>query len=226
MRAFSGQDRRFADRREAGRMLADQLADEEWNRSVVVLGLARGGVPVAYEVAMAMRARLGVQVVRKLGAPGHPEFGVGAIAADGPAVYDETTLRALGLTREDMRPIRERERAEARRRERLYQRNGKRITVVGREVIVCDDGLATGVTARAALRRLREHQPRRLVFAAPVCAPSAAQSLLAEADEVACLSRPDYFRAVGQFYRDFDQTTDAEVLHLLDTAERKLARTR
>jgi putative phosphoribosyl transferase len=215
--------RGFTDRRTAGRMLATRVAERDWT-SPVVFGLARGGVPVAYEVAMALTAPLGVTVVRKLGAPGHSEFGVGAITPDGPAVYDEGTLAALGLTREDMHAICEREQAEARRRAELYERDRRPTPIDGREVIVCDDGLATGVTARAALRRLREARPRALVFAAPVCAPGAAESLLADADNVVCLASPANFHAVGQFYRDFHQTTDDEVLVLLDAAQRELAR--
>jgi putative phosphoribosyl transferase len=214
-------DRRFTNRRAAGRILAATLAGDEWH-APVVLGLARGGMPVAYEVARVLGAPLEVQVVRKIGVPGQPEFGVGAVTADGPPFYDEDTLRALGLAQEELRAECERQRAEARRRAEAYRREP--VPLTGRDVIVCDDGLATGVTARAALRHVRRHRPRAVVFAAPVCAPDAAELLLAEADRVRCTARPEYFRAVGQFYRDFTQTTDDEVLALLDAADRELTR--
>jgi putative phosphoribosyl transferase len=217
------QDRRFTDRRTAGRMLGAVLADEQWH-APVVLGLARGGVPVAYEVARVLRAPLGVRVARKIGAPGQPEFGVGAVTADGPPVYDPKTLALLGLTEDEMSAAGERERAEARRRAELYGRDRDPVPIEGRDVVICDDGLATGATARAALREVRRQHPRAVVFAAPVCAPEAADLLLAEADEVRCLARPEHFMAVGQFYRDFNQTTDQEVIALLDAAERGLTR--
>jgi predicted phosphoribosyltransferase len=219
------EDRRFTDRHTAGRMLAARLADEDWHEPVV-LGLARGGVPVAYEVARTLRAQLAVQVVRKIGAPGQPEFGLGAVTAGGPPVYDHGSLLALGLTEDDLRATCEREEAEARRRAELYGRDRDPGPLEGRDLIVCDDGLATGVTARAALRHLRREQPRTLAFAAPVCAPDASERLLTEADQVHCVARPAYFQAVGQFYRDFHQTTDQDVLALLDAAERDLARGR
>jgi len=181
-----------------------------------VFGLARGGVPIAYEVARALRARLGVFVVRKLGAPGQPEFGVGAVTAGGVPIYDRRSLAALGLSTADMRATCERERAEALRQAELYHGDAPPIAVAGRDVIVADDGLATGVTARAALRDLRAAGPDTLVFAAPVCAPDAAHALLAEADRVECLTCPPDFHAVGQFYQDFRQTSDEQVLALLE----------
>lgn len=209
---------RFTDRRDAGRMLAAALVAEGWP-APVVLGLARGGVPVAYEVAVGLRAPLDVLVVRKIGAPWQPEFGLGAVTADDPPVYDERTLRALGLRPEDLRTGCERERAEARRRERVYRRDRVPEPLEGRDVVVCDDGLATGVTARAALRSVRSQRPRTLVFAAPVCAPGASARLRDEADRTVCLASPEFFQAVGQFYDDFGQTTDDEVNALLSERE-------
>lgn len=217
-------DPRFSDRDAAGRLLATQLADEEW-RSPVALGLARGGVPVAYEVAAGLLAPLDVLVVRKIGAPGQPEFGVGAVTADDPPFYDQQTLRRLGLREEDMLADCARERAKAHQRAELYQQGRQPVSLEHRDVIVCDDGLATGVTARAALRHVRRQGPRTVVFAAPVCAPDAAEQLLTDADRVVCLARPAHFQAVGQFYHAFTQTTDDEVRSLLDTADRNLART-
>lgn len=209
----------FADRGEAGARLGELLRERTWS-APVVLGMARGGVPVAAAVAAALDAPLDVAVARKIGAPGQPEFGVGAVTADGPARYDQHSLRALGLTPEDLRADCERERAEARRRLQRYRRVGDPVPVTGRDVLLVDDGLATGVTARAALGQLRAAEPGTLVFAAPVCARASQAALRAagEADEVVCLAAPDEFAAVGQWYREFDQTTDEQVLAALTGA--------
>lgn len=210
----------FADRQEAGRRLADRLAAQEWV-TPVVLGLPRGGVPVAAEVAAALGAPLGVEVARKIGAPGHPEFGIGAVTAHGPAIYDQQSLRALGLSTDDLAAACERERDEALRRVDSYRQGREPERLEGRDVILVDDGLATGVTATAALRSLRADGPRRLVLAAPVCAARAATALRAEADMVVCVSEPQDFQAVGQWYSDFRQTTDEEVIDLLVEGRRR-----
>ncbi|GAA5134691.1 phosphoribosyltransferase [Pseudonocardia adelaidensis] len=206
----------FADRADAGARLADRLADMPWS-DPVVLGLARGGVPVAVHVADALRAPLDVAVARKIAAPGRPEFGIGAVTADGPPCYDERTLAALGLTPDDLREDCERERAEARRRLRRYRQGRDPMPLAGRDVLLVDDGLATGVTARAALGELRGARPSRLVFAAPVCARESRDALCAggDADDVVCVSAPREFGAVGSWYRDFGQTSDEEVLAAL-----------
>ncbi|GGM72819.1 phosphoribosyltransferase [Longimycelium tulufanense] len=210
-------DQRYADRQEGGRQLAARLAGQEWT-DPVVLGLARGGVPVAFEVARVLHAPLDVAVTRKIGAPFQPEFGVGAVTADGPPIYDHRSLAMLRLTPEDLQDVCDREQAEARRRLELYRAGRPGISLAGRDVIVVDDGLATGVTARATMHALRRAEPRRLVFAAPVCAPDSAEALQADADLVVCVAEPIDFRAVGRWYRDFRQTTDEEVLSLLDQA--------
>lgn len=215
MRRITTAGQSFTDRRDGGRKLAEILAGRQWVRPVV-LGLARGGVPVAAEVARRLGAPLGVVVARKIGAPGRPEFGVGAVTAHGPANYDPASVRALGISPEELDTASERERAEALRRLDLYQRGRPPQRIEDRDVIVVDDGLATGVTATAAIRALRQEGPRTLVFAAPVCATQAATALRREADEVICAWRPERFHAVGEWYADFAQTTDDEVIDLLD----------
>ena len=206
----------FVDRADAGARLAARLRELTWV-DPVVLGLARGGVLVAVAVAVALNAPLDVAVARKIAAPGYPEFGVGAVTADGPPHYDERTLARLGLTPDDLRATCDRERAEARRRLRLYRGDRAPLPVTGRDVILVDDGLATGVTARAALGELRRARPRRLVFAAPVCARDSASTLRidGDADDVICLAAPRAFGGVSRWYHEFDQTTDEEVLAAL-----------
>ncbi|HKS48430.1 MAG TPA: phosphoribosyltransferase family protein [Amycolatopsis sp.] len=204
----------FPDRRAGGLHLGERLREREWH-DPLVLGLARGGVVVAHAVAELLEAPLDVVVARKIGAPGRPEFGVGAVTARGEPTYDKRSLALLGLDPADLTMTCERERAEARRREELYLRGRAPLPRAGRDVIIVDDGLATGVTARAALRAVREDGPRTLVFAAPVCAPDAAAGLKGDADEVDCLLAPQAFRAVGQWFADFAQTTDEEVIALL-----------
>lgn len=207
----------FTDRREAGERLAEIIAEQQWTEPVV-LGLARGGVPVADVLAERLGAPLDAIVARKIGAPGHPEFGVGAVTADGPAYYDDESLRRLGLRPDDLTRTCEAEREEARRRVRQYHGEVDRIGCRDRDVLVVDDGLATGVTATAALRAVAEEQPRRAVFAAPVCAPESAERLRREADDVICVATPAGFGAVGMWYRDFRQTTDEQVVTLLAAA--------
>jgi putative phosphoribosyl transferase len=204
----------FPDRRAAGLGLGAELRRRRWH-DPLVLGLARGGVVVAHAVAETLDAPLDVAVARKIGAPGHPEFGVGAVTATGAATYDGRILRALDLRPEDLRETREAEQAEARRREQVYLRGRDPESRTGRDVLLVDDGLATGVTARAAARAIRVDQPRSLVFAAPVCAPEAAVGLKADVDEVVCLLEPDDLRAIGEWYVDFAQTPDDEVVDLL-----------
>ncbi|MGW3966140.1 phosphoribosyltransferase [Amycolatopsis sp. NPDC005003] len=203
----------FADREDGGRWLAGELR-RDW-ADPVVLGLARGGVPVAAVVARRLGAELDVAVARKIGAPAHREYGVGAVTPDGPAVYDEAGLRTLRLTAARMARAEARERAEARRRLERYRAGRAAAGLTGRDVLLVDDGLATGVTATAALRDVRAARPRTLVFAAPVAAPGAAARVLREADDVVCVTEPPDFRAVGQWYADFRQLSDDDVLALL-----------
>ena len=214
----------FADRRSAGRLLAARLsrrlADPRGREAgeLLVLALPRGGVPVAREVADALAAPLDVLVTRKIGYPHQPELGVGAIAEGGEPVYDEELLARLGLSRAALRPVAERERAELERRVRVYRGGQPPPDVTGRTVLLVDDGLATGVTAKAALRSLRDRSAGRTVLAVPVGAPSALAEMHREADAVVALAAPETFRAVGEWYVAFGQLADSDVLRLLDRA--------
>ena len=208
---------RFADRRDAGRRLADLLVDWEL-QAPVVLALPRGGVPVAFEVATRLAAPLEVLVARKIGAPRQPELGVGAIAEGGVTVFDDVTLLALRLTRDAMRPVVEREEAELRRRVQRYRGSRQPLELAGRTAIVVDDGLATGVTARAALRSVRARGAVHLLLAVPVGPPSAPAFMIPDADDVVMVERPEHLSAVGQWYSDFTQTSDDEVVALLAEA--------
>ncbi len=208
----------FRDRREAGRELSEQLRIRQEKGILphpVVLALPRGGVAVAREIARALEAPLDVLVVRKIGAPFHEEFGVGALAGEGPPLFDETTLARLGLTEARLAPVVERERKELRRREERYRQGRPAPELKDSTAIVVDDGVATGVTAHAALRSVRRQEPERLVLAVPVCSPEAAEVLRREVDELVCLHRPRSFSSVGEWYEDFAQLTDDDVLEAL-----------
>lgn len=206
---------RFTDRHAAGRELAERLISLAM-ADPVVLGLARGGVPVAYEVAQALRAPLDVLVVRKIGAPGNPEYGLGAIAEGGARVLDRDAVRRLLVSVEELEASIARAVAEVDARVRRYRRTRPPLEVAGRTAIVVDDGLATGGTARAALRAIRARGPRKLVLAVPVGAAETVESLREEADEVICLRQPEPMWAVGFWYEHFEPTSDAEIAALLD----------
>ena len=205
---------RFRNRAEAGRQLARRLEDYRPQRPIV-LALPRGGVPVGYELAVSLAAPLEVFVARKLGAPGHAEMAIGAIAEGGVRVLDPYALRVLGLSDGDVEALTTREAHEVARRVDLYRGGRPLPDLSGHTAIVVDDGLATGMTAEATLRSLRAAGPARLVLATPVCAPETAHRLSAEADDFVCLLMPEAFLAVGYWYEDFSQTTDEEVLELL-----------
>jgi putative phosphoribosyl transferase len=211
----------FADRRAAGRLLAARLrralaAPDRGRVAPLVLALPRGGVEVAREVADALAAPLDVLVTRKIGYPRQPELGVGAIAEGGDPVYDDELLARLKLSPAALGPVVARERAELRRRVEVYRGGRPLPDVAGRPVIVVDDGMATGVTARAALRSLRSRSVGRTMLAVPVAAPSSAAAMRREADAVVALVLPEAFRSVGEWYLTFGQLTDADVLKLLD----------
>ena len=205
----------FRDRREAGRLLARRLSRYNDRNDVVVLGLPRGGVPVAYEVARALGAPLDVFVVRKLGVPGHREYAMGAIASGGVRVLNDEVVAALRIPEAAIEDTAREERRELERRERAYRDGRAVIALQGRIVLLVDDGLATGSTMAAAVQAVRSLAPAKIVVAVPVGAPQSCGELAALADEVVCLRQPEYFAAVGQWYLDFEQTSDAEVRELL-----------
>ena len=205
---------RFADRAEAGRALADAMRDLDL-QDPVVLGLPRGGVPVAAEVAGVLGAPLDVFVARKVGAPGHEEYGIGAVAEGGVWVSDDAILPRLGITPEAFDRLAARADAEVVANVERFRRGRPLPPVADREVVLVDDGLATGMTALAALRALRRLRPSRLVLAEPVCAASALRALGREADDTVCVHQPEDFHAVGAWYVDFRPTSDEEVLRHL-----------
>jgi putative phosphoribosyl transferase len=206
---------RFADRRHAGVVLAKYLDQYLGRAGVVVLALPRGGVPIGYEVARHLQAPLDVLVVRKLGAPGHPEFAIGAIAGGGISVLDEAFINAQRIPGRVIEAIVQRERAEVVRRERVYRANRPPVAVRGAIVIVVDDGLATGSTMQAAVQALRRQGPAGLVVAVPVGSRQACEALSKVADHVICPLMPEPFSAVGLWYADFSETTDDEVRYFL-----------
>jgi putative phosphoribosyl transferase len=208
----------FADRYEAGRVLAEMLSIYAGRSDVVVLGLPRGGVPVAFEVARALGAPLDVFLVRKLGAPGHEELAMGAIASGGAVVLNGEAIEGLRITPEEIDEAIERERRELDRRERIYRRDRSAVEVAGKIVIVADDGLATGSTMRAAVAALRTRKPAAIVVAAPTAAPESCEAMRAIAEDCVCAITPTPFRAVGLWYEDFGQTSDDEACALLKRA--------
>jgi len=209
----------FRNREDAGRRLAERLVRYRDERPIV-FALPRGGVPVGYQVARALDAPLDVFVARKLGAPGQPEFGIGAVSVGGVRILNEDIVRRLGIPEDYLERVTQRETAEVERRLRHFRGDRPEPTIRGRTVILVDDGLATGVTARAAVAALRQREPRRLILAAPVCAAQTSELLAPEVDELVCLEAPSDLGAIGFWYRDFAQTSDEEVIELLERSRR------
>lgn len=211
-------DQVFRDRRDAGRQLAEALTRYRDKADVLVLALPRGGVPVAYEVAGALKAELDVLVVRKLGVPYQPELAMGAITSGGSAVLNEDMTRLLAISQEQIESVIRREQLELERRERDYRGDREPLRLEGRKVIVIDDGVATGASMLAAVKALRSQKASYIIVAVPVGSDEAVRELEALADECICLSMPPFFYAVGRWYRDFSQVGDEEVRALLASA--------
>ena len=211
-------ERAFANRTEAGCLLAEKLIKYADRDDVIVLGLPRGGVPVAYEVAKRLRAPLDVFIVRKLGVPGFEELAAGAIASGGVRVLNEDVMRAIPHGDEAIEAVTARETAELERREHEYRDGLPAPELRDRVVILVDDGLATGATMRAAVKGLRQSGTAKIVVAVPVGPPDTCHEIEQDADETICLSTPEFFQAVGQYYEDFSQTSDDDVRELLRSA--------
>jgi putative phosphoribosyl transferase len=208
----------FKNRSQAGKQLAEALFKYANREEVIVLGLPRGGVPVAYEVAMKLNAPLDVLVVRKVGVPGHEELAMGAIATGGVQVIHHAVMRALGIPFDAFEAEAAVQSKELRRREEAYRGHAGIPEIEGRIVILVDDGIATGSTIRAAVLALRQQKPKRIIIAVPTAEPGSCAELETEVDELVALLKPNDFCSVGQWYEDFAQTTDAEVKHLLASA--------
>lgn len=209
----------FHDRTEAGRELAERLTAYANREDVIVHGIPRGGVIVAYEVARELNAPLDVFMLRKLGVPGHEELAFGAIASGGVRVLDRQVIGALGLSNLDIELVTAMERKELKRRELAYRRERPALLLKGHTVVVVDDGIATGASMYAGLTALRQLEPAHIVVAVPVAPPSACNLLKCVVDEMVCVYAPLSFRGVGQFYEDFSQVSDAEVIELLKHAK-------
>ena len=210
--------RRFDDRHEAGQLLARDLTAYKGREDVIVLALPRGGVPVGYEVARELNAPLDVFVVRKLGVPWQPELAMGAIAGDGVEVLNGDVVTAYNIPPHVIRTVAEREGEELKRRLLQYRGDRPFPSLTGKIVILVDDGLATGSTMKAAVKAIRQENPRMIVVAVPVAATATCEELRREVEDVICLRTPVDFSAVGLWYDDFSQTTDEEVRHLLGQA--------
>jgi len=208
-------ERAFSNRREAGRELARLLLNARPSDDALVLALPRGGVPVAFEIALALGAPLDVFVVRKLGTPGHPELAMGAIASGGVRVLNDEVVQALAIPPHLIDAVAEREQLELERRESAYRHGRPLPSLRDRTVVLVDDGLATGSTMKAAVQAVKQQKPARVIVAVPVGAPETCRALRAVADEVICARTPAHFSAVGEWYRDFAQITDDEVTALL-----------
>jgi len=215
-------DEIFKDRVEAGQILANKLTKYA-DPKTLVLGLPRGGVPVAFEVAKMLKAPLDVYVVRKLGVPGQEELAMGAIATGNVRVLNEPVVEALRISEEAIEEETLKERAELKRREELYRGGRPSLDVTGRTVVLIDDGIATGSTIKAAIAALKKQKAGRIVVGVPVAPPSTIEELIREVDDVVCVSTPEFFIAISLWYNEFPQVTDEQVRELLEKAEVKEA---
>jgi len=216
-------ERAFANRSEAGRSLAEKLEKYANRNDLIVLGLPRGGVPVAYEVAKRLHVPLDVFIVRKLGVPGFEELAAGAIASGSVRVLNEDVMRAIPYGDAAIEAVTAKETAELQRREQIYREGRPAPDLRGNVVMLVDDGLATGATMRAAVKALRQSGAAKIVVAVPVGPPDTCREIAQEADETICLSTPEFFQAVGQYYEDFSQTSDDDVRKLLTIAAQEIS---
>ncbi len=214
--------RRFRNRLEAGERLGPEVRRRIGDEAAWVLAIPRGGVAVGYGVAKALRAPMEILVARKIGAPHNPELGIGAISHGGVTVWNNELIGALGLSPSELERLKAREALELKRREHVYRRGRPMPDLGGRTAVVVDDGLATGITARAAVEAARGLNAARVVLAVPVCAPESARELRPYVDDLICLEAPDHFYAVGVWYVDFPQMTDEEVLAYFEAANRSV----
>ena len=208
----------FVDRVDAGKQLAQRLIQYAGRDDVIVLGIPRGGVPVAFEVARALHAPLDILLVRKLGTPGEKELAMGAIASGGVRVLNESVIRDLGISDDEVQAVVAEQGTELKRREELFRGARPPISIQGKIAIVVDDGIATGSSMLAAVDALRALQPKKIVVATPVAPPHAEARMKRAADEFVCASTPEWFFAIGEFYASFPQTEDDEVRELLNRA--------
>lgn len=206
----------FKNRYDAGQKLAEKLMHYRGRENLIVLGLPRGGVPVAYEVARAIAAKLDVLIVRKLGVPGQEELAMGAIASGGAQIFNKGLIQSLNLTQKHIAAIVAREESELERREKAYRGDAAPLSLEAKTVILVDDGMATGATMRVAVEAVKSLNPLWIVVAIPVAAASVYQIFVPLVDEVVCVTSPEQFHAVGLWYDDFSPTSDAEVRHLLN----------
>lgn len=211
--------KQFRDRAEAGQLLAQQLQSSYGNRSdVLVLGLPRGGIPVAYEIAQVLKAPLDVCLVRKLGVPGHEELAMGAISAKQGMVLNQNVVQSLDISQKTIDRVAASEREELERRDRAYRGDRPAPAIRDHIVILVDDGIATGSTVKAALSTIQQQKPKHLVIAVPVAPPTVCKELKAQVDEVVCLLTPEWLSAIGLWYENFSQTSDEEVRQFLKQA--------
>jgi putative phosphoribosyl transferase len=213
----------FKDRADGGKKLAQELSHYGGRSDVVVLGLPRGGVPVAYEVAKELEAPLDVFIVRKLGVPGHEELAMGAIASGGVRVLNDEVVKGVNVSEDDVDRVATKEQQELERRESAYRGERPGIALEDKTVLLVDDGLATGASMRAAVKGLREHNPKKIVVAVPTAPPETCEAFSDLADETVCLETPTPFMGVGAWYEDFPQTKDEEVKDILEKASERLA---
>lgn len=204
----------FEDRREAGKLLAKKLVPFQ-KEHPIVLALPRGGVPIGFEIAKSMYVPLDVLVVRKIGSPHNPEFGIGAIAEENTQILDKSSINTLGISKKELAGIIKKEKEELKRRVNLYRKNRSPPLMKDKTVIIVDDGLATGVTAKAAISSVKKGKPKQVIFAAPVCAYDTIQELKGLVDNVVCIAKPHDFGSVGRWYREFEQISDEEVINFL-----------